>query len=680
MNANRMTTSLPTTPTARAETIRRRLLLAAIVSVTIVGFYLRYRCLGCLGFRWDEDLTSLAVKALLDKGVPELPSGMIYLRFYPYQWIVAASVKIFGFSEFSMRLPAVVFGTMLIPVSYYVGKKVHSEQAGLIVAACIAVSFWQVEMARTARMYAPFFLVYLVGAYAIFRVHYQDRERIFSVWVIPLAFLALSLHQLAYSLAILLLLAIPLRPTLARSVSLVAQAAVIGVAFIVLKSVEEHFFYLARGASDSGGSGPIAALLQQISLPDIRLASTVWTDFPVIAAVIVAVVLLASWRFCKADCTRQGVAYRLLTIAAVVLALAHLFNLVAIALALMLVALKDGIRSLRHPAWYRPALVCLSLFVLWLGAVLAIDTFATTAGANELPSLRKLLRTLVDYPNFRLFWSYALERPLLALPLALGILWGIDRIARDRPDATALFVVGGFWSVIFVNSVLQTKFEFFRYNLQLDPIFLIMVVSGLFAIPGLLASLGLRQSPHAASPGPRPLFVAAVATFAIVGVNPAAAWFTSSRDYSETSFPYTVLGLETYEDFKTPAEYVRDRLRDEDIVLVLAPREYWNYIGRVDYWLWNDIDDSQTYLENGQPHDLYVGVPVLVSPDEVRSAIADHPSGTTWILYSRARIARTKSISSDLKAYLQGLEGDVVYVGRDRQTVVIRIDPRGDPG
>lgn len=670
-----MTSRVPKSPNERTELISRRFLLAAIVGITIVGFYLRYRCLGCLGFRWDEDLTSLAVKALLEKGVPELPSGMIYLRFYPYQWIVAASVKIFGFSEFSMRLPAVLFGTLLIPAAYYVGKKFHSEQAGLIVAACVAVSFWQVEMARTARMYAPFFLVYLVGAYTIFRVHYQDRERIFSLWVIPLAFLALSLHQLAYSLAILLLLAIPLRPSLARTLSLIAQAAVIGMAFIALKSVEEHFFYLARGAAESGGGGPIAALLQQISFPDIRLASVVWSDFTLIASMVTAAVLLASWRLCRAEFLRQTVAYRVLTIAAVGLSLLHLFNLVAIVLALMLVALKDGVRSLRNPAWYRPVLICLSVFLLWLGTVLAVDATSASAGAIESPTLRKLLRTLADYPNFRLFWSYPLERPLLALPLALGTLWGIDRIARNRPDATALFVVGGFWSVIFVNSVLQTKFEFFRYNLQLDPIFLVMVVSGLMALPELMARLGLREWPNVDSPRPRRLFVAVVAAFAIVGVNPAAAWLTSSRDYFEPSFPYTALGLETYEDFKTPAGYVRDRLQDEDIVLVLAPREYWNYIGRVDYWLWNDVDDSQTYRINGQPHDLYVGVPVLVSADEVRSAIANHAAGSAWILYSQARIARTKSISPELKAYLQGLEDKIVYVGQDRQTVVIRLKP-----
>src|SRR5690606_27472185 len=51
-----------------------------VLLLTALGAYLRLANLGELGFRWDEDLTSLAVRAILEQGVPELPSGMIYLR------------------------------------------------------------------------------------------------------------------------------------------------------------------------------------------------------------------------------------------------------------------------------------------------------------------------------------------------------------------------------------------------------------------------------------------------------------------------------------------------------------------------------------------------------------------------------------------------------------------------
>ena len=674
----------PTTPGTRQVSSRyghspaRRYVLAVIIAITVLGFYLRYRCLGCLGFRWDEDLTSLAVKALIEKGVPELPSGMIYLRFYPFQWIIAASVKIFGFSEFSMRLPAVLFGTITIPTSFWVARKLFDWKIGLIVAACIALSFWQVEMARTARMYAPFFLVYLIAAYAIFRAHFQDPGRIFSPWVLPLAILALTIHQLAYSLAILLLLAIPLRKSLARTVSLTAQAGIIGVAFIAIRSIEQKFFDMPRrtetpvpGSADQDG-GLIAALAEQVSLPDLSLFQQSYSAFPVALSICVVLVALSALPVIRVA-RERGPGYVVLVIAAMVMAVTHQFNLVAMLLGIMLVPLKSGIRGMKNPAWYLPALFCISLLVLWLAFISA----ASLVFAADIPAAgqgyRKLLRALVDYPNFRLFWSYGLERPLLILPLAIGTLWGIDRIARDRPDATALFLVGGFWLVLFANGVLETKFEFFRYNLHVDPLFLMLITAGLFAIPDLVAEFGgsafERFKPAGATRG----YAVIVALIAILGVNPATALLTSTRGYSETSFPYPFLGLDSYDDFKTPAAYVSSHMQEGDVILVLDPREIWNYIGKADYWIRSNDFDSQTFRKDGRAHDLYVGIPVLHSVDDVELAIAGRAGTNAWIIFSKPRMARTPSLSPDLKSFLGGLEENIVYTGNDRQTVVIRI-------
>jgi hypothetical protein len=407
-------------------------------------------------------------------------------------------------------------------------------------------------------MYAPFFFIYLLAAYAIFRAYYQNPDRVFSPWVIPLALLALSVHQLAYSLAIIVLLAIPLRMSAARTTSLIIQASVIGVAFIALKSFQDRYFYIARGATESSDAGELGGLLAQVSLPDFSLFLQVFDAFPAVIAVAFTAVLIATgWAM---RLTRdRSITYRVLVVSAICLSVMHQFNLVMLTLALMLISLKGGIREIKNPAWYWPATICISIFFAWLASVAIISASPQTEIAMAAQGFRKLLRTLVDYPNFRLFWSYVLERPVLALPLALGTLWGIDRVSRDRPDATALFLVGGFWSVLFVNGVLETKFEFFRYNLQVDPLFLMLVTVGLFAVPDLLARLGIPVSDRLKSFSTRRAYALLVATIAIAGVNPAAAVLTSVRDYTETSFPYVMLGLNRYEDFGFGAIMMRPR-------------------------------------------------------------------------------------------------------------------------
>lgn len=666
-----------------AGQLARRIALAGLVGITLLGFYLRFRCLGCLGFRWDEDLTSLAVKALIEKGVPELPSGMIYLRFYTFQWLIAGSVKIFEFSEFSMRLPAVIFGTAIIPTTYWIAAKLFDRKIALIVAACIAFSFWQVEMARTARMYAPFFLVYLLAAYAIFVAHFRNPEKVFSPWILPLAILALTIHQLAYSLAILLLLAIPLRKSAWRTLSLITQSAVIGMAFIAIKAIEQRFFELPRttgqavdkSALAGDDSGPLGALLQQVSLPNFDLLSQLLDAYPIAVFVyFLAIVLSALPLFRMA--LRNGPAISVPIFVALGCAMAHQFNLALAALALLLIATNTGIRGIKQRVWYLPALYCLVLFLFWLAALAVI----TISSAAEIPmagqGLRKLVRALVDYPNFRLFWSYLIERPLLSIPIVIGTLWGLDKIARDRTDATALFLVGGFWLVLFANGILETKFEFFRYNLHVDPFFLMLVVVGLFAIPDLMSKLDISIAGGLAHFEKTRRYTVAVTLIAVLGVNPAAAVLTSARDYSEQSFPYPLLGLASYDDFKTTAAYVSAHREPGDIILVLDPREFWNYIGEVDYWIRSVNFESQTYLQQGRARDLYVGIPVLHDVDDVRAAIAGREGKSAWILFSRARVARTPSLSPELRTFLLNLEDRSVYEGRDRQTVVIQVTDR----
>jgi predicted membrane-bound mannosyltransferase len=87
-------------------------------ALTVIGAYLRLVNLGALAFHWDEDLYSLAAKAILERGIPELPSGMVYLRGGAFLYLTAASIDLLGFSESALRLPAALFGIATIPLGF----------------------------------------------------------------------------------------------------------------------------------------------------------------------------------------------------------------------------------------------------------------------------------------------------------------------------------------------------------------------------------------------------------------------------------------------------------------------------------------------------------------------------------------------------------------------------------
>src|SRR5688572_25567698 len=173
-----------------------------LVLIVALGAYLRLAHLGALGFRWDEDLSGLAVRAILEKGVPQLPSGMIYLRGGLFSHLMAASATMFGFSEFALRLPAALFGIALIVAAYLFGAALFGRVVGLVTAALLAVSFWDIDLARYARFYSAFSLLYVLTLYAIWQFRVKSPSTAGGVLCVVLAVITLSLHDLAYSLAL----------------------------------------------------------------------------------------------------------------------------------------------------------------------------------------------------------------------------------------------------------------------------------------------------------------------------------------------------------------------------------------------------------------------------------------------------------------------------------------------
>jgi 4-amino-4-deoxy-L-arabinose transferase-like glycosyltransferase len=74
------------------------------------GLFVRFDGLGSRPLVDDEYFSVTSVEYILQKGVPEFPSGGYYVRGLPLQYLQAASVHVFGDNEFGHRLlPCLVF-------------------------------------------------------------------------------------------------------------------------------------------------------------------------------------------------------------------------------------------------------------------------------------------------------------------------------------------------------------------------------------------------------------------------------------------------------------------------------------------------------------------------------------------------------------------------------------------
>ncbi|MBL7113236.1 MAG: glycosyltransferase family 39 protein [Bacteroidales bacterium] len=110
---------------------------------------------------WDERFHALVAKNLLNH--PLLPTlyddpvvsmaydrwdrAVIWLHKQPlFLWQIALSFKLFGVSEFSLRLPSVLMSTGLVFFAYRIGYRILNQRTGYIAGLLVATSYHLIEL------------------------------------------------------------------------------------------------------------------------------------------------------------------------------------------------------------------------------------------------------------------------------------------------------------------------------------------------------------------------------------------------------------------------------------------------------------------------------------------------------------------------------------------------------
>jgi hypothetical protein len=646
--------------------------LAAIVAL---GAYLRLHDLGVLGFRWDEDLSGLAVRAILEKGVPELPSGMIYLRGGIFSHLMAASASLFGFSEFALRLPAALFGIALIPVAYVFGSALFGRAVGLVTAALLAVSFWDVDLSRYARFYSAFSVFYVATLYTIWRFRVKAPSTAGGVLCVALAIVTLSLHDLAYSLALAFFYPLVLRgPSAWRSprewLWPVAASGVLASFYLGWR--EYSLWSRAQPAIDaSAASAQDVDTLGRsfLALPDMPLLTGMMERdalfVPLLVLLAVGAVAIVTRRVGSQP--HERVLLALIGACAAV----QLFNLALLGTVALAFAKRTGLPALRSTEVLLAAASIATAFAIWVIATLAAGV---ELGPLEPLTLRTVVRELLDFPYFYVFWGFPNEWPLAAAVASVGALVAFHRAARAR-DAAAGFALLALSGPIVGNALFASPFEIFRYNAAFDTLFFVLIA---------LAFVRWRELVPAWRPAlPRPFLsrsATALGTTLLVllatayDLNPLRGWLAMEREYANDGALYRTFGVTAYSDFKTTAAFVTRHASPHDLIVTPDSREYYNYLGRVDYWLRSGRYEDQSYVDHGKRRDLYVDTPLVATLAELKAALA-LPNRAKWVLASSSVLADPKAaVAPEIRTFLRDSEERVVYTGLDRDRKVYRFE------
>jgi hypothetical protein len=150
------------------------------VAAVLAGIYWRFKGLGTAPFAVDEYYLARSIENVLRAGIPAFSCGGLYMRGIALQY-TAAALQQGGFTaELAPRLISSICSLLAIPAVFILAHRVHGRVVALLAVTIIALSVWEIEMARFGRMYAPFQAVFLW--YLVFFLRYTVDRDIRALW------------------------------------------------------------------------------------------------------------------------------------------------------------------------------------------------------------------------------------------------------------------------------------------------------------------------------------------------------------------------------------------------------------------------------------------------------------------------------------------------------------------
>src|SRR5690606_25369857 len=124
----------------------------AVIVAVLVGGGLALRIPGLNAGLWYDEIIALLNAVRLPAA--EIVSSFETLNNHVlYSLLAHASVAWFGESAWALRLPALAFGIVSLPVLYLLGRRITDRREALLAAVLMTVSYHHVWFSQNARGY-----------------------------------------------------------------------------------------------------------------------------------------------------------------------------------------------------------------------------------------------------------------------------------------------------------------------------------------------------------------------------------------------------------------------------------------------------------------------------------------------------------------------------------------------
>jgi hypothetical protein len=586
------------------------------VGALLAGLYGRFKGIGTWPLGVDEYYISRSIDNVMRSGLPQFACGGYYMRGLLYQYLVAGMRWCGMQPEFAGRLLAGICSLAVLPAAYGLAKRVAGSQAALVTFIILCISVWEIEMARFARMYAPFQAVFTW--YLVFFLRYTiDRNKAALVWLIALSVLGVLTWEGGALLGVANLLAVVLahdhgRLRAADWRRFAGLVLLLGLLFLATRDLRG---YAAPPASDVGSPSshlPVAAagLASLWQHPAWALAS-------LLPLGLVAGSLPWIWSYRRQWMIAAGLC--------VVLASAtmHLFNVSGGVLALMLLAKLIDWHDLTAVQARRFALALVALLIFWLafdiwaGSPMNYLVVSSTAAKGPPPVIHDLFGFPDIYDEIIRPWGHTV--PILSLGLAAALAfwcWKTITTRRPAPDSIAALLSLITLLALAVGATATERIET-RYTFFLYPLFIVLSVAAL---------LKLVQSVNAFRHAPI-VFAAAVPLLAFSATEDFQPRHIAHVDSADINFRVgmsAVLAAHYYPrgDIRSVGQWLAAHVRPDEVVITGIP-SLEQYYGGFDYFFLDEEDQRyEAYVCQDGKTERWTDHPVLFGERALNPIVA----------------------------------------------------------
>jgi hypothetical protein len=626
---------------AAEETVLHWVLLGVVLCI---GTGLRFWNLGGPGLHGDEETMAMAAMHIVQNGWPILPSGMFYPRGLSELYLMAASVQIFGESEWAFRLPSALAGVATIYLCYVAGRRFLRPQWNVALAATAALLPEMIEYSQTARMYI-FMLACIAGSLACVFAWERSGRLGWLTGGVLLLILGIELHALAVTCALVFLMPGLLQGDQRKFMYGVAAVTVTMIAYLLIDGwvnsnypvpPPEYAAQMARQVKPSG-----APLVHYPFVFDIAI----W-----IAGAVTAFLAVLLGQRVRARL--PAFVATVLFVGCLIAQLAIYYHIAALlGLAGSIVAWRyRGTAPIERRYWR---------FVLGSAVIALVHVGLITAWPG---SMIKLVGAIVGQPSV---WPYVRVMQFSIGAGALVLLataWGLWGLAFNKrvPDYWLLALLG-VWIPVFCIGFFVWDLPVRYTAASLIPLLLCAFAFAQRCTDGLLARLRIGRAA-------KPIQHGAVLAAVVIAATPTAtiAWMTS--DGSQ------------YPDHRGAAQFMRTQnITPEDIVLAEDVLQQTYYLGGVDYWLvGRKLAWRYMQLVNGRIQDFYTATPVIDTGEQFRELLDSNPQRRIFVIGSgeNSRDGRRAMRGKEIDELLRSDRFETLYVGTDRFTKVLRAKPQ----